>query len=86
MIKKYKVPTIEELFDAGVHFGHQIKRWNPGMEKYIYTVKKNIHIIDLEKTQILLEKAADFLFEQAKSGGKIILVGTKKQSREIIEI
>ena len=83
---KYKIPNIEELIDAGVHFGHQVKRWHPDMEPYIYTVNKNIHIIDLENTEQLLKDAADFLYDVAKKGGKILFLGTKKQARDIIEI
>ena len=86
MATKYNVPKIEELIGAGVHFGHQVKRWHPEMEKYIYTVKRNVHIIDLEQTEGLLQKAADFLYEAAKVGKKVVFVGTKKQAREIIEI
>lgn len=86
MAKKYDTPKIEQLIEAGVHFGHQVKRWHPDMAPFIYTVKKNIHIIDLEQTEKLLEKAADFLYKTALKGGKIVFVGTKKQAREIIEI
>jgi small subunit ribosomal protein S2 len=86
MAKKYKTPKIEELIEAGVHFGHQIKSWNPNMMPYIYTTRKNIHVIDLEQTEVLIEKAADFLYEVAAKGGSIVFVGTKKQAREIIEI
>lgn len=86
MAKKYKTPKIEELIEAGVHFGHQIKSWNPNMMPYIYTTRKNIHVIDLEQTEALIEKAADFLYDTALKGGSIIFVGTKKQAREIIEI
>lgn len=82
---KYKMPKIEEMLEAGVHFGHQVRRWNPKMEKYIYTVSKNSHIIDLEQTEALLKDAAEFLYETAKQGKKIVFVGTKKQAREIIE-
>lgn len=82
---KYKVPTIEELIEAGVHFGHQVRRWHPKMEPYIYMVNKNVHIIDLEETEKLLKKACEYLFEVAKSGKSIIFVGTKRQSKEIIE-
>lgn len=85
-MSKYKLPKIEELLSAGVHFGHQVKRWHPRMEPYIYTVKKNIHIIDLEQTEAMLKVACDFLYETAKHGGQIILVGTKKQARDILEI
>ncbi len=83
---KYTVPTTKELLDAGVHFGHQTRRWYPSMEQYIYAVKKNIHIIDLEQTEKLLKNACEFLYDTAAKGGKIIFVGTKRQAREIIEI
>jgi len=82
---KYKLPKIQEMIDAGVHFGHQAKRWHPKMEPYIYTVNKNVHIIDLEKTEEMLGKACDFLYEQASKGKVIVFVGTKKQSKEVIE-
>jgi small subunit ribosomal protein S2 len=82
---KYKLPKIDELLDAGVHFGHQVKRWHPKMEKYIFGVRKNIHIIDLEQTESKLKEACDFLYEQAKNGGQVILVGTKRQARDVIE-
>ncbi|MFC1700288.1 30S ribosomal protein S2 [Patescibacteria group bacterium] len=82
---KYKLPTIKEMLDAGVHFGHQVKRWNPKMEKYIYTVNKGVHIIDLEQTEELLDKACEFLFNEASKGKSVVFVGTKRQSKEIIE-
>lgn len=82
---KYKLPKIQDMIDAGVHFGHQAKRWHPKMEPYIYTVSKNVHIIDLEKTQEMLEKSCDFLYEQASQGKVIIFVGSKKQTKDIIE-
>ena len=85
MAKKYKTPKIQEMLDAGVHFGHQARRWHPRMEPYIYAVSRNIHIIDLEKTEALLEKACDFLYEQAALGKSIVFVGTKRQSKEIVE-
>ena len=84
-MSKYKVPTIEELIDAGVHFGHQIRRWHPKMEPYIYMVNKNVHIIDLEQTESMLKKACEYLYETAKNGKVIVFVGTKRQSKEIIE-
>jgi small subunit ribosomal protein S2 len=84
-VAKYKVPTIEELIEAGVHFGHQVRRWHPKMEPYIYMVNKNVHIIDLEETEKLLKKACEYLYEVAKSGKSIVFVGTKRQSKEIIE-
>lgn len=82
---KYKLPKIQEMIDAGVHFGHQARRWHPKMEPYIYTVNKNVHIIDLEKTEEMLEKACSFLYEQASLGKVIVFVGTKKQSKEVVE-
>ena len=82
---KYKLPKIEELFEAGTHYGHQVRRWHPKMAKYIYSAQDNVHIIDLEQTEKMLEKAAEFLFETAKKGGQIIFVGTKRQARGIIE-
>lgn len=84
-MSKYKVPTIEELIEAGVHFGHQVRRWHPKMEPYIYMVNKNVHIIDLEETEKLLKKACEYLYEIAKSGKDIVFVGTKRQSKETIE-
>lgn len=82
----YKLPKIEELFESGAHFGHQVRRWHPSMEPYIHGVIKNIHIIDLEQTEICLKDACEFLYETAKLGGQIILVGTKRQSRDIVEL
>jgi small subunit ribosomal protein S2 len=84
-MSKYKIPSIQELLDAGAHFGHQVRRWHPKMEPYIYSVNKNTHIIDLEKTEECLKKACEFLFEQAKLGKSIVFVGTKRQSKDIIE-
>jgi len=85
-MSKYKLPKVEQLLEAGVHFGHQVRRWNPKMEPYIYSSRNNTHIIDLEQTEKGLKEAADFLYEVAKKGGQIILVGTKKQAREIITL
>ncbi|MBW6441513.1 30S ribosomal protein S2 [Patescibacteria group bacterium] len=76
---------MQEMIDSGVHFGHQARKWHPKMEPYIYTVNKNVHIIDLEKTEEMLQKACDFLYEQASQGKVIVFVGTKRQSKEIIE-
>jgi small subunit ribosomal protein S2 len=86
MSRNYKIPTIKELFEAGVHFGHHTRRWHPAMESYIFTVKNDIHIIDLEQSLEKLEKACEFLYETAKKGGDIIFVGTKRQCREIVEL
>lgn len=83
-MSKYKLPTTKDLLNAGVHYGHQVKRWNPEMEKYIYSVVKNIHVIDLVQTEELLKEACEFLYETAKTGKKIIFVGTKKQARDTV--
>lgn len=82
----YKTPSAKDLLDAGVHFGHQVRRWHPRMEPYIFTVKKNIHIIDLEKTEQLLKEACDYLYGVAARGEQIIFVGTKKQARDMIKL
>jgi len=76
--------TLEELLDAGVHFGHQRRRWHPRMAPYIYTEEKGIHILDLAKTRDCLIKAAKFLYQVAKGGGTIIFVGTKRQAKDIV--
>jgi len=70
------------LLEAGVHFGHQTKRWNPKMKEYIYTSRDDIYIIDLEKTVEKLEEAYPVLLEACKDGGKALFVGTKKQAQE----
>lgn len=77
------VPSVKDLFQAGVHFGHETRRWNPKMEKYIYTSRKGIHIIDLEQTYKMLGVAMKSLLEIA-SKGEILLVGSKAQASEII--
>jgi len=78
--------TIKELLEAGAHFGHQTSRWNPAMKKYIFTKRNGIHIIDLEQTAVMLDKACDFVREVAAEGGNILFVGTKKQAQESIEL
>jgi len=78
-------PTYKELLEAGVHFGHMKRKWNPKMSPYIFAEKKGIHIIDLNKTQDQMEKAAKVMKDLAKSGKKIIFVATKKQAREIVK-
>ncbi len=82
---KTKLPKVEELFEAGTHYGHQVRRWHPKMSKYIYSVQDNVHVINLEETEKLLAKAAEFLHEVATKGEQIIFVGTKRQARGIIE-
>ena len=71
------------LLEAGVHFGHQTKRWNPKMGEYIFTSRDDIHIIDLDKTVQKLEEAYSALYEACKDGGKALFVGTKKQAQEV---
>mgnify|MGYP001462045859 CR=1 FL=1 len=75
---------IKDLLESGVHFGHLSKHWNPKMKKFIFGKKKNVYIVDLEKTAQQLQEAKDFLKEKAKSGEKILFVGTKKQLRGAI--
>ncbi len=77
--------TMKEMLDAGVHFGHQTQRWNPKMKNYVYTARGGIHIIDLQKTVVRAQKAAEFVKEIAASGGRLIFVGTKKQAIEPIQ-
>jgi small subunit ribosomal protein S2 len=76
--------TIQQLLEAGVHFGHLRRKWNPAMAPYIYMEKEGIHIIDLQKTQIKLEDAAAGMKQIAKSGRKILFVATKKQAKDIV--
>ena len=76
---------IKELLEAGVHFGHQTRRWDPAMRRYIHGERDGIHIIDLLQTEELLGQARDFCADVAGRGGKILFVGTKKQARDTIE-
>lgn len=79
------IVTMKELLEVGVHFGHQTKKWNPKMKKYIYTDKSGIYIIDLQETQRLLIEAYEYVKKVAGEGGVILFVGTKKQTQDIIE-
>jgi small subunit ribosomal protein S2 len=76
--------SVEELLKAGVHFGHLKRKWDPQMAPYIFMEKNGIHIIDLNKTLVKLEEAAAIMKQMAKSGKKILFVGTKKQAKDII--
>jgi small subunit ribosomal protein S2 len=76
---------IKELLEAGVHFGHQTRRWNPRMRRFIHGEREGIHIIDLLQTEELLNQARDFVTEVAAKGGVILFVGTKKQARDSIQ-
>ena len=77
--------TVRDLLEAGVHFGHQTRRWNPKMRRYIFGERGGIHIIDLQKTERLLAEAQRFASEVAGRGGTVLFVGTKKQARDTIE-
>ena len=76
--------TMRQLLEAGIHFGHHTRRWNPKMDEYIFGQRNNIHIIDLEKTVPMLYNALEVLHNIAKKGGSILFVGTKRSASEII--
>jgi small subunit ribosomal protein S2 len=76
---------MKQLLEAGVHFGHQMRRWDPRMKPYIFTERNNIYIIDLQRTVKLVEVAYDFIREISSNGGNILFVGTKKQAQEAIK-
>jgi len=76
--------TIKQLLEAGAHFGHQTGRWHPRMKNYIFTKRNGIHIIDLEKTAAMLDKACEYVRELVAAGSTILFVGTKKQAQESI--
>jgi small subunit ribosomal protein S2 len=76
--------TMKALLEAGVHFGHQTRRWNPVMKRYIFAVRNGIHIIDLQQTLFLLERACDFISDVVAGGQSVLMVGTKKQAQGII--
>ena len=79
------VVSMKQLLEAGVHFGHQTRRWNPKMAPYIYTERNGIYIIDLQKTVKKLEEAYNFVRETTANGGNILFVGTKKQAQDAIK-
>ncbi|GHV16821.1 30S ribosomal protein S2 [Clostridia bacterium] len=79
------VVQMKQLLEAGVHFGHQTRRWNPKMSEYIFTERNGIHIIDLQKTARKIEEAYAFMRDVAASGKSVLFVGTKKQAQEAIE-
>jgi small subunit ribosomal protein S2 len=76
--------TIRDLLDAGLHFGHQTKRWNPKMKSYIFDKRNGIHIIDLNKSMFMLQESAKFAKEIGEAGGTMLIVGTKKQAQKIV--
>ena len=77
--------TIKQLLEAGVHFGHPTKKWNPKMAEYIFTQRNGIHIVDLQKTVKKFEEAYNYVSELAQEGGTVLFVGTKKQAAETIK-
>ena len=77
--------TIKQLLEAGAHFGHQTGRWHPRMKNYIFTKRNGIHIIDLEKTAVMLDKACAFIRDTVAGGSTILFVGTKKQAQESVK-
>ena len=79
------VISMKQLLEAGVHFGHQTRRWNPKMKEYIFTERNGIYIIDLQKTVKKAEEAYNFVRSVAEAGDSILFVGTKKQAQESIE-
>lgn len=79
------VISMKQLLEAGVHFGHQTRRWNPKMKPYIFTERNGIYIIDLQKTVKKVEEAFNFVKDTAANGGKILFVGTKKQAQNSVE-
>lgn len=79
------VISMKQLLEAGVHFGHQTRKWNPKMSKYIFNSRNDIHIINLEDTVVLIDKAYDFIKSMASEGKTILFVGTKKQAQKAIE-
>ena len=82
--KEFPLP-LRSLLDAGVHFGHQTKRWNPKMRPFIYGARNGIHIIDLDQTARLFQRAFNFVTEVVSRGGNILMVGTKRQAQEICQ-
>ncbi len=79
------VITMKQLLEAGVHFGHQTKRWNPKMSKYIYAARNDVHIINLQLSVEMVEKAYQFIHDVVKEGKNILFVGTKKQAQDAIK-
>jgi len=80
-----KMPTLEEMLKAGVHFGHQKSKWHPKMKPFIFTEKNGVHVINLEETQKQLELALQYVKETVSAGGTVLFVGTKKQAQQIVK-
>lgn len=81
----YKLPSLQQLLEAGVHFGHQVRRGHPRMRPYIYGAREGVSVIDLTQSEKLLKEACEFVYELGKSGKVLLFVGTKKQAKPIIE-
>jgi len=81
----YKLPTLQELLEAGVHFGHQVRRGHPRMKPYIYGAKDGVSVIDLTQSEKYLKEACEFVYNLGKEGKVLLFVGTKKQAQPIIE-
>ena len=79
------VISMKQLLESGTHFGHQVSKWNPKMKKYIFTARNNVHILDLEQTTVLIDRAYEFLRDQVAAGKNVLFVGTKKQAEEAIK-
>ena len=76
--------TMRQLLESGVHFGHHTRRWNPKMKQYIFGVRNNTHILDLQQSVPMLHQALNALRDVSANGGRILFVGTKRQSRELV--
>lgn len=83
--KSTSVVSMKQLLEAGVHFGHQTRRWNPKMKEYIFTQRNGIYIIDLQKTSKKLDEACEFIKEVTREGKSVLFVGTKKQAQESVK-
>jgi small subunit ribosomal protein S2 len=77
--------TMRELLEAGVHFGHHTRRWNPKMRQYIFGVRNGVHIIDLQQTVPMLQTALQNMRDIVANGGRVLFVGTKRQAREVVK-
>src|SRR5665647_909810 len=78
--------SMKQLLEAGVHFGHQTRRWNPKMRQFIFTERNGIHIIDLQQTVTRLDEAINFVRDVVAGNGAVLIIGTKKQARETVEM
>ena len=76
------VVSLRQLFEAGVHFGHKTRSWNPKMQSYIFGVRNGVHIIDLEQSVPMMQRALQQLRDTAASGGRVLFVGTKRQAQD----